>query len=896
MNKSNELSFVWVADPSMARRYRRELATQRGVQQGIRVGTTPELLSVLRDIYLLPAATDWSIHLQRCLACAPEAFWARSFQRDPKGVTAAVEAAWREIRLNVPLQDAWPTHSDARLNKRLADLDLLNVIPVEHWPEDVATMAMVLSGSYQPIRALAISCKTPVAPKTLWEQQIASMHPASNGSVPLSVKWDRGTSTGGKSEVQSRLNRVQSHFGKGHDAWVLPEDDSFQCVNVRDGLEAIELALSSIQHQLRAASDSKPSDFGLLIPRNYVHASRLASMAEKAGVPLANLPTVKNDRDLGAELVRFAIMVMMGSPPSMALRALLSNPLMPWSLAEGRKMADTLLDYGFSIKKPRSLSDVSHRVLSLFEQDHAVDALPGSLDVLVASLSQEEALLLHRERAEVLAAQVSEAIRAGIRDVKALLAMIPVLSVAAERERNISQEGVCVYVEGEFPLRPVQRLFVLDFNDGHFPTIPALSPAFSLEEWRRLKEAGIPIVMPAEAAQWQREMFRRQMDDVHEQVVVLIPRFNAQGDRLNPSVSLMDFARLDGEVNEPEDIVLDIDREDDRRHMSWLAEAAACVAQPPRQPDVTDLTLGTNLLSDFDARKDKPRTLSPSKLDGLLVSPMAWLLDTIDALPQLWGPDQFDALTSGSIAHAVFEHVFSAGTSQVSASTIEETVPALFDAAVRQQAPALSAPEWAVEREHLMGTILKGAKHWAEMLEAIGADVVQAEMKMHGHVNNIALSGIADAVIRLPNGALAVVDYKTASASRYLKRMEAGWDLQTALYSKMLATGGPRDPELKERLADLDASSVTYFTLKDVSACANYAPPQSIRGWRFAGADTSSQALSALSGRFDELKAGQVLMPRATVLKLMEKAGIGSYAMQASPLASVVVDDTEGAA
>ncbi len=892
----SELNFVWVTDSSMARRYRRELATQRGVQQGIRVGTTPELLAVLRDVYLLPEATCWSIHLQRCLASSREAFWANSFRRDPKGVTAAVEAAWREVRLNVALQDPWPTLPDARLNKRLTDLGLLNEIPVEHWPEDMATLAMVFSGAYQPVRALAVSCKTPESPKTLWEQQITSMHPASNGSGPLSVKWHRGVSSSERAEVQSRLNRVRVRFGKRHDASVLPDDDSFQCVNVRDSLEAIELALSSIQCQLAKVSGSKPADFGILIPRHYAHASRLADMAEKAGIPLANLPTVKTDRDLGAELLRFAIMVMMGSPPSMAMRALLSNPLMPWSLADGRKMADTLLDYGFSIKKPRSLSDVSQNVLSLFERDHAIDALPGSLDVLVACLSQEDALLAHRQRAEVLAEQVIEAIRSGVRDVKALLAKIPVLSLAAERERDVSQEGVCVYVEGEFPLRPIQRLFVLDFNDGHFPSVPSLSPVFSLEEWRRLKQAGIPIVMPAEAAEWQREMFRRQIQDVRDQMVVLIPRFNPQGDRLNPSVSLMDFALLDGKANEPEDMLLDIDRADDRRQMSWLAEAAASASQPPRGPHVTDLTLGKNLLIDFDARKENPRTLSPSKLDGLLVSPMAWLLETIDALPQLWGPDQFDALTSGSIAHAVFEHLFSAGTSQVSAATIEEKVPALFEAAVRKQAPALSAPEWAVERENLVGTILKGAKHWAEMLDALGAEVVQAEMRMHGHIDNIALSGIADAVIRLPNGALAVVDYKTASASRYLKRMEAGWDLQTALYSKMLATGGPKDPELKERLAGLDASSVTYFTLRDVTACANYAPPQSIRGWRFAGADTSSQALGVLSSRFDELKAGQVLMPRATVLKLMEKAGIGSYAMQASPLTSTVVDDTEDAA
>ncbi|MEN8720657.1 MAG: PD-(D/E)XK nuclease family protein, partial [Oceanococcaceae bacterium] len=580
----------------------------------------------------------------------------------------------------------------------------------------------------------------------------------------------------------------------------------------------------------------------------------------------------------------------------MALRALLSNPLMPWSPDEGRYMANTLLDYGFSIKRPRGLAGTHEAILKAFETSHAVDHIPEILTSLVQTLRDEDGTERHRHRAVELVEQVCAAIRSGTRDLKELLKRIPVMPIATERERDVTQEGVTVYVEDEMPLRPVRYLFVLDFNDGHFPRVPTLSPVFSVDDWRRLRDGGLPLTLPAETAEWSRANFRRQLSHVSDQLVVLIPRFSPVGDRLHPSVSLMDFMCLSGGKEDPDEIVLDLDRPDDRRQLTWLAIAESAPATMPRELSVGDLSLKRNLLADSRASLEKPRTLSPSRLEGLLVSPLAWLLESMDALPRQWEPDRFDALTSGSIAHGVFEVLFPAGTTGVSSAEIDDRIADVFDAAIRKVAPALVAAEWAIERDNLLGTVRKAAMRWAQMLEELGAEVVQAEMKLAGHMDGLALSGAADAVIRLPNGALAVVDYKTASAKKYLQQMESGWDLQTALYSRMLENGGPKDPELRALLTGLDARSVTYYTLRDMAACANYQPSTGIRGWRFAGVDTSGQAMSALGERFRELRAGQVLMPRASVLKTLEKAGIGDYALRASPMTAVTMDDTGSAA
>lgn len=884
------MTFLLAADASMARRCRRELAGG-GLRVGLRVGTLPELLSVLAEVYLFRCQGGWSEQLHACLRSATEAFWADSYQRDPNGVARAVEGAWREIRTNVGLEDPWPTHSDSRIAARLQDLDRLNAIPWCNWPEDLALMACVLEGRVQPVRSLRVVHQPPERLGSLWLQSVLQKHAA--GEMPgLPVVFP-------STEVvptSSRLNTFVSRLGSGESHSALPVDASFQVVNVRDSLEAIELTLGAIRSQLDADATLQPRDFGLLIPSAYPHGRRLLALATEAGLPISNLPLESHERDVGGEFVRFSLMAVFGAPPSMALRALLTNPLMPWSAAEGRQMAGTLLDFGFSIKAPETISDIAKEVLKLVAQGASADEMPQAFRSLIHAARQDEGLEVHRTRALQLAEAVLSAMQSGERDLKALLRLAPLQAVRVHKGRLVNQEGVSIILEDEWPLHSVRRLFVLDFVDGHFPQVPSLSPVFSSGEWRKLQESGLPIVLPAEHAAWSRALFKEQLGHVLEQLLVFVPRLTTTGEALHPSVTLMDMANADGCVQEPDTLLLDLERQADRAQMPWLARAGRQQPVAARPLAVGDMELSQDLLKDYDFRLEEPNTLSPSRLDNLLVSPLAWLLDRMDAMPQGWEPDRFDALTSGSIAHFVFEHLFPAGTQRVSSEDIDSGVEALFPQAIGKYAPALMAPEWAVERENLLGVIRRAASRWAEVLVEVGAEVVQAEMKLRGHVDGIALSGMADAVIRLPNGALAVVDYKNASSSRYQSRMEKGWDLQTALYSRMLSTGGPKDPELKKRLQGLDVSSVTYFTLRDRATCANYRPMAQVAGWRFSGLDPSSKALDMLSQRFQELRAGQVCLPRESVLKAMEKAGLKGYALDASPLCAFTVSDADESA
>lgn len=885
-------TFLWVPDPSAGRRLRR-LFAESDSYIGLRVGTYPELIELLAGRFLLPSATDWSGHLHEILAGADDAFWSASYQRDPSGVASAVESAWREVRVATRPGQTWPTNPDPRIAARLADLARLNAIPEKDWPHDLMVMAAALDPDQAPIRPVSIVKAGISGELNVWEQQLLHRFrtgPSARFVGVQNFRFRKHLRVSGDAQ-SNRLAQVRRGLGRVGRSW--PDDESVELVNVRDSLEAIEVAIGAIRKQLDDDASLAPADFGLLIPHDYAHGDRLAHLAAQSGIPLANLPRRLVERDLGTELIRFALIVFSGAPPSMAMRALLAHPLMPWTPSQGRDMAQRLLDYGFRIRPPKDLETAHRDLIELLSTTPSPDEIPNALATLVRSLRADADLEFHRRRAEAQAQLVTAEIRAGQRDITKLLKRLDTTPVEMERDREVSLEGVCVVREGELPLRTVKRLFVLDFLEGHFPSVPGMSPVFSPSEWRDLAAAGTRVRLPVERAATERRLFRKQIDNVEEQLIVLIPRMGLSGEALHPSTSLMDFALTAGSADAPESVVLDLDRAEHRRRLSWLPTVEAYRPSQPRALQVSDLALGRNLVNRFEVTDEAGKTLSPSKLESLLVSPLAWLLGQLDALPRTWEPDGFDPLTAGSVAHKVFELLFPAGSRGLDRDTIQARVPALFDAALHEYAPFLLAPEWRVERDNLHGVIERAANGWSDMLGHLDAELLVSEVGLRGEFERIALYGKADAVLRLPEGALAVVDYKNASGSRFEKRMSGGWDLQTALYNRMLATGGPTDEAVRAQLGAGDAHSTLYYAMTSRTACANF-DRAGVPAWRFAGDDTSSLALSLLKERLTALRAGRVALPRSEQIKTMEKAGVGTYALNESPLTAIQIDDSGG--
>jgi hypothetical protein len=115
------------------------------------------------------------------------------------------------------------------------------------------------------------------------------------------------------------------------------------------------------------------------------------------------------------------------------------------------------------------------------------------------------------------------------------------------------------------------------------------------------------------------------------------------------------------------------------------------------------------------SRLDKdgnPRRQSPSRLEKLMVSPLAWTLAEFGAEEVVWAPETYDHILSGTLAHEVLEYLFPKESPLPNDVEITAKAPRLLDQAVRKYAPFLNSPLWKVERQGLERDIIRAAKKW----------------------------------------------------------------------------------------------------------------------------------------------------------------------------------------
>ena len=153
---------------------------------------------------------------------------------------------------------------------------------------------------------------------------------------------------------------------------------------------------------------------------------------------------------------------------------------------------------------------------------------------------------------------------------------------------------------------------------------------------------------------------------------------------------MTDFALIAGCPDEADSLLLDIARVEDRKQIEGLPDRAPAPQQEPRRPEPKDLELGADLLSTASMQAEHPRRLSPSRLDEMLVSPLAWLLRWVGADPGAWEPDDFSPMVRGSIAHKVFEDLFPPGTYQPQWESIRPGVSDATSDALSQISPFLN--------------------------------------------------------------------------------------------------------------------------------------------------------------------------------------------------------------
>lgn len=899
------LEFVLAPDAGAARRIRRLIAEDQA-RAGVVVGTWRELLDWAKRVYLVPnCSDDWSVAFKAALAEVEGAFWQESLSVAPIETAEAVhDALVQVVSATVPFQDDFASISGqlpTRSRRHVADLHRLSRALNGKLPDELAGILAVLQADgSDALQLMRVHCIKEITYLSRWQDALveklnrdaASMEGGESTETEIRRAWHYISADQGEAPAGSALGHLQQTLYLEEGERVVL-DDTLQWLGVRDFMQEAEVAVGMVQGWLADDPTLTPAEIGVLIPDRFEYGVAVADAFGLGGIALSGAPADWWRRDLGLEVLFHLLYCRQKPAPAMALAVCLSSPLMPWTRAAGAAMAEEVMGGDYRLQPIGVKSSAGLRMLELLrEGDRNPQTLAAALREFAALLNSDEAHAIHVQRAHAGIAELCSQLD-GSQEIGwvALRRAVTPRFIRSEETPDYNLEGVIVWRESQEPWRKVRKLLVLGFADSSFPSGRGPGAVFSNADLEALREqANLSLDTPAAQMARLRRRFVRQLRAVSDAVTFFVPRRNSAGVRQSPSDSLVFMSRLFQGADDAQALILELDSPAGRAAASGLALAPPEPPDPPRPLAAQDLDFDRDLFTLRTDSAGNPRPESPSSLETLLVSRLAWLLRRLNAEPLGWAPEAANPMLLGSIAHMVFERLFHPNRSLPAEDEIMAAMEGHLDEVILRLAPFLRGPQWQVEMRHFREQTTVAALAWRRTLQALNAEILANEVWLQGTWSGMLVHGQADLILGLAAGRLLVVDYKRSSSAGRRPRMEKGYDCQASLYRLMLQTGGLKhaeDKALASRLRGASHTGVVYYLLNDQVSLTDTALPESgqIAGWQLIESDVSGQAMALLARRLDEVRVGQLHLNRAGDAEFFKKqAGITPYALEASPL------------
>jgi ATP-dependent helicase/nuclease subunit B len=824
----------------------------------------------LTELSLAPLAPEWTPG--RAIAEAPDPVWADSLANAPVETISAVTAALEDLvlatpDLRVPATDVLP---DSRAKRHLAALARLWAQMGESLPEGLAPVRHVLDLPFGQF----------LDPLPVVEGSLDPLAPAAMQALHARLEREFGT-VAAPAMARAALDGSRLHALQGGIAAQAieagPMDDSLAFYGLRDPAACADFAAARARALIETGIPAR--DIAVMAggdPRQLTRAFAAQ------GVALSGLPGSLPERDVIGETALHLALAKRTPTPAMVRASLVLSPLMPWSAQTGRDLAESLM--GGDFRGGILSATPAHKALwdDIRASVSSLAQLRFQIDRICDGLAQGAAL---RARLPVPPGE-------GTPDWEAILRGIQVaLPVPAAPERNL--EGVSLWSAQESPWRVCRHLIVADFTDGLYPSRPRANPLFLDSEIAAIRQAtGLHLRGRAEGLAHGLSLFDRQLQAVSGSVTFLLPWRDLSGARLQPSAGLSLVARAVAGVEDAAELVTDLAR---AAPETWpvVHHHLPPLPEPPDLPEALMLP-GLDLLALRREDDGTAKPQSPSRLETLLVSPLAWLLDEIGAGDLSWSAEELDVMAKGNIAHDVFEHVFLKDQPIPDPDALAADVSYAYDDALTRHAGFLRSPSWEMERIGLEREILQAALRWREHLLALGVRIIGNELWLAGEAHGIRLRGKADAILELPDGGLLVVDHKKSGTSGRRKRMEAGWDLQAGLYRDMLARPIRREGDGMDPLIGREVG-IAYHLMNDGGLLASGLALAEGSPARDMGDAVNAGAVEKLTERLAELGAGRVVLNTTADEGFFRKeAGFTPYALSdGSPLVTTFIRAVE---
>ncbi len=887
--------FILTRDRAESRRIRRSVA-ESGHGFNVQVGTWPELVQTALDAYSLsPPEFDWKEQLTATLPQRENSFWAESLAVAADETADIIASELDRLLRSLPPGSNFSFMSVPDLSERgQKHLDNLGHLhqKMEHLlPTDLAATERILNMSVDhALRRLNVCVTDDIANLNPWQQALIENLNHDSAASETGIDLDAILAPNRIREDNSLTTLQQDLYQHVTASTTL--DDTLQWLAVRDFLEEVEVVAGMIQKSLTDDPTLKYADIAILLPNDAAYATAVYDVFNRAGLPVSGLSVSHRQRDLGHEVVFHLLQTLRKPAPVMAMAAFVTSPLLPWTRPQGFVIAAALMRGNYQLEKLEiSTTQQDDEILDLIRSGaDNVSELKTILKRFPNLLGKDESLSTHRRKAATLCDTLIEKLNTAEIPWDALLSTSTPAPEKIEVGGEFSREGIAVFREHEEPWREIKTLYVLGFNDGHYPSDTRTSPVFSDTDLATLRSQGLKLDDSADVARKWRELFCRQLQTAHGNVHFLLSRRDARGKAIAPSSTLPFMAQIFAAGDEPETLICELDSDEGRSKARGLALAANVAPVLPRKHEIEDLKLDLNLLDILTDNAGKPRKQSPSSLETLMTSPLAWLLGRSGLEPNEWQPEKLDVMSKGTVAHAVFESLFAPGQPLPSEQDVEQSVPKLLYEKIVAIIPFLNRPEWRVERYHLERDILNAAHRWREVLDSIGAEVLGVEVWLQGNLNQQPIHGSADLLMELPDGKTYVVDYKKSSSKKRKERMEKGYDSQASLYRIMLQTGEGKFRSSDGTTVTIDGDreiGALYYLMNDQVALADTAGwiADSLRDFEELGADVSANALPLIRDRLIQVKQGRIMLNNEGDEKWYDKnAGVALYALDNSPL------------
>ncbi|EAQ43949.1 hypothetical protein MED193_00385 [Roseobacter sp. MED193] len=837
---------------------------------------------LLKEIYLAPLGKPLAL---QDLLTGNNAPWSESFSAAPAETIAAVEdgllTVMRATRTLDPNEINLSTLPEGRARTHLTALiDLWHKL--DGLPAPFSTWAHVLrSNASDALEALPILdyVQCPFADPA--ETALAEALQAHHGTAPLeaALAW-RNLAAAHDAFANGALGAIQAGLGKT--ASEVSPDETIEIFGLRDPREEAEFAAARVQSLLDAGIVESPAQVGLLVPDDASYQRALEEAFDRVGLPLSGKPIEPALRDTVGELMILLLALLERPAPRTAIASLYISPTMPWAKETGLRMAREQMDYGWS-RTAAGLDGPARELLDALRPCSTPEQLFGRLTA-IAKAAPEAGLW-----------PKLQAIRTAVVDQIdwPLLRSIALPRPSEPSGHNRFVEGVSLFAETALPWRPVRQLIVLGLAGRTWPRPPASNPFFTESEIVLIREkTGLYLAGRQQKMARGVELFRRQLCAASEAATFLVPSCTLGGEKLASSTGLSLITHMMG-FESSEKAIRDIHAED---QSLWpvAAEAPLPIASggKPSVPAIGLLHLGSDLLRLREDDETGHAPQSPSRLETLIVSPLAWLLDELGAKDRTWAPETLDVMALGTLLHHVMEVVFPEGTKMPDQTIIANAVPAAVDDAIRRYAAWLSNDAWDTERQSLLREAYNVTSNWVVFLHETQAEVLHNEIRLAGDHGGLLLRGNADCLLKLPDGRILIIDHKRSSSGGRRDRMAKGWDLQVALYQAMLER-----PSIQTALTDLVAQGAdivtAYHTMLDGTVLSD-AAGAGLPRVEHASIDASKQAMDHLAQVVAEVGGGTIRLNHEDDAAALKKdRGITAYALEDNAFVSAFLTSND---